>query len=480
MSDEPCQQHTLEVLPRWVVATLLASLIFGLVVRLIWVEDMEWKADEIYSVEHAQRVLQGGAWPATGMGSSVGLPNPGFSLWAFVPLVAVGRSPLGVCRLIMLLNTAAMLGFAAWSVSGANAAGRPDSIRERGAQVETWLWGVGLMAVNPYVVRISRKIWPPSLLAPLTLLLWVGYSKRSTRLGAFGWGLAGAVIGQVHLSGIFLAGGIFLATLVDRLHRRDAAPTCWVSWLFGSACGAAGLVSWFGALRENPGPAPILGWSLESFYLRFVDFCTYWTELALGQTAGSSYTVEFYSFLDRPVLAGVSSHLFARIYEALGWIGGFGIITWALTLVVSRLPAAWIRSLRGRLRRARHRLIERVSDEWKDVTRRAWLVGHRLLAPRRIEAMIVDDESRFAVRATGLAGATLLILTCRIIHLHYVYVFSPFVFVWLATVFARRRRMLAILLALQAVLTLGILIDLHVRGGAPAGDYGKSYSSQHR
>jgi hypothetical protein len=38
-------------LPLWVLMTVMAALVFGIVARLVWLEDMEWKADEIYSVE---------------------------------------------------------------------------------------------------------------------------------------------------------------------------------------------------------------------------------------------------------------------------------------------------------------------------------------------------------------------------------------------------------------------------------------------
>ena len=63
--------------------------------------------------------------------------------------------------------------------------------------------------------------------------------------------------------------------------------------------------------------------------------------------------------------------------------------------------------------------------------------------------------------------------------IHYVYAFIPFVFVWLANVCARRRRLLAVVLAIQAALTLAILLDVHARGTVH-GDYGQTYRTQMR
>src|SRR5258708_6252917 len=89
-------------LPLWVLLMVMAALVFGIVARLVWLEDMEWKADEIYSFETGLEINQTGQWPATGMGSSVGLPNPGLSVWAFAPVVAIDPRPTSVCRQVMV------------------------------------------------------------------------------------------------------------------------------------------------------------------------------------------------------------------------------------------------------------------------------------------------------------------------------------------------------------------------------------------
>ena len=55
---------------------------------------------------------------------------------------------------------------------------------------EPWIWGLALQAVSPFAIRLSRKIWPPSILTPLLLLLWIAIgtvSRAGGRLAGDSW-----------------------------------------------------------------------------------------------------------------------------------------------------------------------------------------------------------------------------------------------------------------------------------------------------
>ena len=80
---------------------------------------------------------------------------------------------------------------------------------------------------------MSRKIWPPSILTPLLLLLWISHQHRQARWGAFTWGLVGAVIGQVHLSGWFVAMGLVLGTVIAECRGSLPRSRYWHWWLLG-------------------------------------------------------------------------------------------------------------------------------------------------------------------------------------------------------------------------------------------------------
>jgi hypothetical protein len=452
----------------------------GVGFRLLWPQDMEWKADEIYSVEQARAILETGAWPAAGMSTSVGPPNPGLSLWAFVPLVALGQTPVRVCLLVMLLNTIALLGFARLAARPAatDPASRAEPRATRLAPREAWLWAIAFMAVNPYVVRIARKIWPPSLLAPLLLLFAWSHSRRNTRAGAFLWGAAGSAMTQIHLSGAFLAAGVLILTAFAQLRRNDPRPTRWLSWTTGTALASLGLIPWFLWMREHPAPAPVLGWSLESFYLRITLCYQYLAELALGLTTRFSYGSDQLAFLSGPDILGNPTHLLGILHLALFFLGGFVLAAAALRLLLRSLPPPWRSRLGSAARTFRRWSIRELPAPARNPLRSAWTLGRSLLFPRGRQPILIDPSARFFILAAALAGPACLILACRIIHMHYVYIFIPFLFLALIPCCRRRRRILALILLLQAGLTLATLVDLHQHGGTRAGDYGRSYRAQ--
>ncbi len=174
--------------------TLALALISGGMLRWIWIEDMEWKKDERWSYQMSQELGRTRPWSFVGMDTSVGFPNPGLSVWIFVPIGRVASTPTSMARAIAVLNMLGLIGFAAVVRVYLPARAR-----------EPWLWGLALQAVSPFAIRMSRKIWPPSILTPFLLVLWVSHRFRLARWGAFTWGLVGALIGQVHLSGWFVA-----------------------------------------------------------------------------------------------------------------------------------------------------------------------------------------------------------------------------------------------------------------------------------
>ncbi len=229
--------------------TLALALIWGGVLRSVWIEDMEWKDDERWSYQMSQEVGRTRPWPSVGMPTSLDFPNPGLSVWLFVPIGRIAGTPTSMARAVVLLNMIGLIGFA-WAVR----AYLPP--RER----EPWLWGLALQAVSPFAIRMSRKIWPPSILTPLLLLLWISHQHRRVRWGAFAWGLAGALIGQVHLSGWFVAAGLALGTVVAEFRGSLPRSRFWHMWLLGTVLGLITALPWARAVQTpilSPPASPV-------------------------------------------------------------------------------------------------------------------------------------------------------------------------------------------------------------------------------
>src|SRR5882724_4195267 len=93
--------------PRAAAIAAGLALALGIVLRLAWGTDIEWKGDEIWTFTQAHALCAGAPWPAIGMPTSLGSPNPGMSLWVFVPLACVTETPTGLAQAVALTNCAA-------------------------------------------------------------------------------------------------------------------------------------------------------------------------------------------------------------------------------------------------------------------------------------------------------------------------------------------------------------------------------------
>src|SRR3954447_12432587 len=217
---------------RWALA---AAVLVGTLLRLVWSADMEYKADEA----RLWALAFHGAWPWVGDASGVGVPNPGMGIWVFSGLKAVlpVDSPLGLGRAVMALNVLALAGLAVFAM-------RAIAPERR----EPWLWATALVALSPPAVLFSRKIWIQSVLPPFVLAALAGWWFRARAAGAFTWGLAGAWLGQIHMSGFFFAAG--LAGWTALFARRSAR---WRWWLAGSVVGALTLLPWLHHVLTHPG-----------------------------------------------------------------------------------------------------------------------------------------------------------------------------------------------------------------------------------
>lgn len=128
--------------PRFVVFVLC----LGTLLRVIWAGDMEWKGDEKWNYDQGQAIARTGRWPAVGMESSVGVFNPGLSVWVFGALSYAAHSPIGVVRWVQALNIAALWGFLLFILLAVP--------KERRAP---WLWGLMLAAVSPLAVLFREN-----------------------------------------------------------------------------------------------------------------------------------------------------------------------------------------------------------------------------------------------------------------------------------------------------------------------------------
>ena len=396
----------------WLILVLVA----GSALRFIWASDMEWKADEVWMYDAARAIADGRQpWPGVGMMNSAGFPNPGLSVWVFAAFAFLAKSPVALARWVQGLNVLAL--WLAFALAF-------QSIKDRQDR-SIWLNGIALAAVSPIAILFSRKIWAQDLLPIVAVLFWVAHSRRDCRWGAGGWGLVGALIGQIHMSGFFLAAGVWLWTLYGQMRARAFRPVRWRWWLAGTLLGVLPMLPWLKAIAVSSGPS-----SRTWVALLVPKFFAHWWATSLGVNLGYSLGGHFWSdFLPWPVVFGRPTYL-VGIAHAL-------LIVLGLWLLIR-----WIRS-----------------------------------CSRPLAALVKPGRTPLGLdlRASGVAVGVLFALVCLPVPLHYLIVVFPWPFLWLKSIVPEQDWRWGLILVSQLFIAFAFLVLIHYTGGFADSDYGLVY-----
>lgn len=258
---------------------LTLSLGFFLLLRLVYMNDIEYKYDEQYMFERSQAVGKTEPWPLIGMNSSAGLPNPGASVWTFVGLARLtgATTPPELSQAVGLI---CFVGFLLLVALGALYLREPER--------SIWEWGMSVAAISPMVVLFQRKIWAQSLLPFFLGLFWCAWMKRSQPWGAFCVGLVGVLLGQVHMSGFFFFAAVFLGTSLSG--NLQMSKKAFLAGVLGTSLGVLPMIPWLMQIRSQNG----------MFHFHFSSFLGSWFMDALGWGLTRSLRNDFWEFLKWP------------------------------------------------------------------------------------------------------------------------------------------------------------------------------------
>lgn len=409
--------------PSGLLPLVLVALILGAVLRLVWPDDIHYLGDEAWTFQHVQAARNGERWEMLGMPSSRGLKNAGMSVWAFIVLGILGgaSTPPGLTRCVAVLALVAhvaVLAIPLWLV---------EDERDRRA----WTWAAVLALTNPILVFLERKIWAQSVLPIFMVGMFVAWLRRDRRGGAFAWGALGAIVGQIHMAGFFLAPTLALWTALFSKERRPR----WIAWFLGSAIGSAPAIPWLLYLaRDRPPP------SGSPWWLRF--------------------RLEFYQYFFSDPFALSGEYVLGRkdLLAAMRWPLAFGHATY-LVLVAHVVLAIAALAL------ARRALVA----VWEE--------------RRNLRALVKGGSSDTTLLlAAVLAGmGVLMTLPSISIHRHYMLATFPLQYVLVSRIALRKpggERWLRALFAGGAVVTFGFLSFVHDVG--ENAEMGKTYATQQR
>lgn len=224
---------------RFELFCFLLVLAIAAIARLGWPGLTEFKADEARLLALAYD-MAGGQFAFRGISSSVGFPNFPMSVWLYALPSLLWQHPYAATLFTGLLNTLAVAG-CYWFV-------------RRYWGVPAALAAALLLAVSPWPIIFSRKIWAQNLL-PLFVMGWAGSAtlalvERKSRLLWLHF-LCLAVAVQIHLATAALvpATAVFLAAFWRRVDWRQVG--------LGMLAGGATAVPFLIYLWQNRGAASL-------------------------------------------------------------------------------------------------------------------------------------------------------------------------------------------------------------------------------
>jgi hypothetical protein len=394
----------------------------GIFLRLNWNADMEWKADEQWTYEKAHETAASGTIPAAGMQSGGGLVNPGLSLGIFALIASFTNDPLSMNRVVQLINILAILCFAWFALTKLKAGER-----------QVWLYGIALASVSPLAVLFARKIWAQDLLPLVSFMVLLGNYYRHKSAGAFAWGLFGALIGQIHMSGFFFAAGIFVFTLLH--DRYNKIKFRWMPWLLGSVLGSITIVMWLLYMAEHPQFT-----RFEFIHLLQFNFYIYWFLDAHGLNIMYSTRKEFWELIKEPVI--------------------FGLPAYSIAIVHLYLAATGIFTLKEIIR-----YVKILYLNVKQKTFAAFLFSN-------------VSVTKFYLLSILLGLGVFMNFSGFTVHPHYLICAFPFVYIFLAKVFEKKTLLLKGIIIAQLFITVMFQVYVHQHNGIKDGDYGMTYKAQ--
>jgi hypothetical protein len=150
------------VVPFWL--SIILVIVIGAVLRLCLFDLMEFKADEVNAILLTEHWLNSGI-PQFGLMSGVGIMNPPGFVIILLPVISFSLSPLVVGFYIAGFNIVSI-----WLIYRLGVIlGSP-----RGG-----FWAGAYLAVHPWLILYSRKIWAQSLLPFFILLILITLARCS-------------------------------------------------------------------------------------------------------------------------------------------------------------------------------------------------------------------------------------------------------------------------------------------------------------
>ena len=300
---------------RFAFILIALCLVVAAMLRLTALDLMEYKSDEGAMVQLVSELVDDGVFLTRGQLSSRGPHNSPLASYLLAPAWAVVQSPIALAWLIALFNVAAV-GVTYW-------------IGQRFLSPRAGLIASACMAVSPWAVFLSRKVWLQDMVpffSALLLAATLALVIESRRRAIFWVLLWSGVVAQLHMTGYLAVGAVLLFLVV---HRPRISPLALVLGLvalgglylpYGVFLAGGGWREWLALLSHRGGAGNPTSW------LQQIE--PIWHLVNLGNFADLMGETSYY--LDAKL--GLSPFLLYPLAALERWvfIGSFVWLAWSL------------------------------------------------------------------------------------------------------------------------------------------------------
>jgi hypothetical protein len=308
----------------------LGCIFLGIILRLIYPYDIEYKADQEEMILDMIRFQDLGEIKYIGAQSSTNFYNFGLTNWIFYLISYFSTSPVFVSMGLVFINSISLVSFY-FIIS---------KIELDHAEREIWFYSLALMSVSLIPILLSRNIWGPSLMPAFSFaIIYFYFRAKNSSINYLLLGFSLILASQIHLSGIILNFYFSIYVVINLIYKKNFKVLCF--FIMGQWIGMIGMIPWLIKFMSN-----IPSTSLNSNTEYIKDLKILWYHFYNGLGLDLSYILSDYKtiFLKYPILFSSYTYLNKLIYFSITAIASCSIIYYLYDRIKSKSYSINLRS----------------------------------------------------------------------------------------------------------------------------------------
>lgn len=297
--------------------TAFIFLVIGIILRLIFPYDIEYKADQIEMLMDMQLFKEQGMVKYIGAQSSAGYPNFGLTNWIFYLISYITISPVGVSMILAIMNCFGLIYF--YKIT--------PQLSEKNSEIELWYYAFSLLSISLIPITLARNIWGPSLLSFFSFgIIHTFFTRKKSSKIHFILGALLILVSQIHLLGLVL--NLIISCIVLFESFKFNTKKNGLMFIIGQVIFSIGMIPWIHRMYNSYPQILTINSSID--YIK--DYKIIWHGIYNGFGLDLGYTLGKYAeiFLQFPKIETWYSYFYFIIYYLIFGIAIFSLILFCI------------------------------------------------------------------------------------------------------------------------------------------------------